>query len=129
MHIIYRLGVTVVLLMLTACSPHPGAGKWIVADDGKEADITEFVRIHVSYEGRTNIFGRGNGPEADSDSTAIRRCFWHGIDAQTIELSCVQALNTDIEESYRFRVDAGRNSAELLQDGRVVGRFVRNTAS
>lgn len=110
--------------LLVGCSPHPGAGYWSATGGGGE-----FARLHVSYEGRTNIFGQQQAEEEDSDATALRRCFWRGIDAQTIEMTCVLAANTDIEERYRLQVEADRNRAELTRDGKQVASFVRKSTA
>jgi hypothetical protein len=115
-------------ILLAACSPHPGSGNWQSSGEAEPQFITEFTRLEVSYEGRTDIFNEERAQRAAADDTngAIRRCFWHGADAQTIALSCVQADDTDIEESYLLRVSSDRSSAELLQGEVVVGRFVRD---
>lgn len=114
-----------VLALLAACSPHPGAGMWVAA----QQNAGEFSRLNVTYEGRTNFYDWMSDPASDSDATAVRRCFWHGVDPQTIEMTCVQAANTELEETYRLRVTAERNEAELLQDSRIVAKFVRSTAN
>ena len=83
--------------------------------------------MKVTYEGRTDIFGVEGEKTASGDETngAIRRCFWHGTDAQTIALSCVQAANTEKEESYLLRVNTNSGVAELVSGEKVVGRFKR----
>lgn len=117
---ISRLALAVILAwFLSACSPHPGAGVWVVAADEAAA---EFVRLNVMYEGRTDMFG------AAGDS-AIRRCFWHGIDAAAIEMKCVVASDTEREELYLLRVDSASGVAELARDGNVVGRYRREVPS
>ena len=110
--------------LLVACSPHPGSGQWITTGEDKPGYMKEFVRLNVMYEGRTDIFG----PQTmgNTDAAAIRRCFWHGVDANAIELSCVQADNTEIEEHYQLRVDADNDTAEMMQGGRTVGRYRRD---
>jgi hypothetical protein len=88
--------------------------------------IKEFVRLEVGYEGRTDIFGEKSDKPVTADTNgAIRRCFWRGDSAQSIVMTCVQAANTDIEESYVLRVGADNNVADLIKGEVVVGRFVR----
>ncbi|MCW8918161.1 MAG: hypothetical protein OQL08_05045 [Gammaproteobacteria bacterium] len=122
------LTLPALVFLLAACSPHPGAGNWQESGEAEPQFITEFTRLEVSYEGRTDIFNQERAQRAAAGETngAIRRCFWHGVDAQTIALSCVQADDTDIEESYQLRVDGDNTTAELIQGETVVGRFVRD---
>lgn len=117
------------LLLLAACSPHPGTGAWGAAKGNQVERSSEFARIDVTYEGRANIYGWLADPASDSDATAIRRCFWSGVDKKTIALNCVQAVNTEIEETYMLRVDADDRGSVLLQDGRPVTRFLRGVAA
>ena len=115
------------LLLLTACSPHPGTGAWGAAESNQSKNGSEFARIDVTYEGRANIYGWLGSPASDSDATAIRRCFWNGVDENTIALKCTQALDTETEEAYMLRVDSEGRGSVLLQDGRPVTRFMRST--
>ncbi len=114
--------------LLAACSAHPGAGHWLSTGEKRAAFNAEFVRLEVSYEGRTNIFSTPSTQQSELEH-AIRRCFWRGEDPYTIVMTCVQASNTDIEEHYRLRVDTRTNIAELMSDGVVIGRFVRQQRS
>ena len=116
------------LVLLAACSPHPGTGAWGAAESNQAEHSSEFARIDVTYEGRANIYGWSADPVSDSDATAIRRCFWNGVDENTIALNCVQAVNSEIEEAYMLRVDAEGRGSVLLQDGRPVTRFLRSVA-
>lgn len=110
--------------LLSACSAHPGAGNWISTGEENSDFNKEFVRIEVSYEGRTNIF-KTTSPQQNELEQAVRRCFWRGEDPYTIAMTCVQSSNTDIEENYKLRVDTQTNIAEMVKGGRVIGRFSR----
>jgi hypothetical protein len=114
------IGTASLALLLSGCSPHPGAGTWLA-----EGEKSEFVELNVTYEGRTDIFDRRADDGSGAPRTAVRRCFWHGVDASVIDLSCVQAVNTDIEESYQLRVAPDNKTAELIKDSHVVGRYIR----
>ncbi|MDH3354129.1 MAG: hypothetical protein OEL79_02805 [Chromatiales bacterium] len=115
------LAIPALAYLLTACSPHPGAGYWQTTGEESPNFIKEFVRLEVGYEGRTNIFDS----KTATPEQAIRRCFWSGVDAQTLMLTCVQASNTDIEESYQLRVSPDNNTADLLKDETIIGHFMR----
>jgi len=127
MNMFRLLTLSTLTYLLTACSPHPGAGNWLATGEQNPDFIKEFVKIEVSYEGRTDIFDTKAGQQSNTDdpSSAVRRCFWRGEDAQTIIMTCVQATNTDIEESYQLRVDPDNDVAELIKEKIVVGRFIR----
>jgi len=118
------LTLSTLTLLLTACSPHPGSGNWQTTGEDNPDVIKAFVRLEVSYEGRTNIYAEREGDRTGLNQ-AIRRCFWRGKDAKTIVMTCVQANNTDIEESYQLRVGPDNKLAELIKDEQIVGRFVR----
>lgn len=123
MKMLRLLTLPAIASLLAACSPHPGSGNW--QSTVEAGPLTQqFVRLEVGFEGRTDIFS-DKAMKQDSGNGAIRRCFWRGMDAQTIVMNCVQAANTDIEESYQLRVSADNTMAELIKDEVVVGRFVR----
>lgn len=127
MNLLRLLALPTLSCLLAACSPHPGSGKWQATGETNPHFNTGFTRIEVGYEGRTDIFGVPAAIAANSDdgNGAIRRCFWRGVDAQTIAMNCVQAANTDIEESFQLRVEPQTGVAELLRDDVVIGRFER----
>ena len=127
MNTIRLLTLLALTYTLTACSGHPGAGNWQTTGEANPDFIKEFVKLKVGFDGRTDIFDEKSATTTSADTTngAIRRCFWRGVDAQSIEMTCVQAANTDIEESYQLRVSPDNNVAELLRDKMIVGRFVR----
>lgn len=118
------LSITILTYLLAACSAHPGAGNWLTTGEENADFNKEFVRLEVSYEGRTNIFSSSSAQQNELEQ-AIRRCFWRGEDAYTITLTCVQATNNDIEEHYKLRVNTKTNIASLTRGGVVIGRFAR----
>jgi hypothetical protein len=127
MKMLRLLTLPAIASLLAACSPHPGSGNWQSTVEITPQFIQQFIRLEVGYDGRTDIFGDKAVKQSSTDTSngAIRRCFWRGMDAQTIVMNCVQAANTDIEESYQLRVSADNEMAELIKDEVVVGRFVR----
>ncbi len=126
-NIVRLLTLSILGYLLMACTPHPGSGNWLSTGEENASFIKDFARVDVHREGHTDIFDTIAGQQNDvaDPSSALRRCFWRGEDAQTILMTCVVASNADIEESYLLRVSTDSKSAELLKDGVVVGRFVR----
>ena len=127
MNVLRLLTIVSLTYLVTACSAHPGAGNWLATDEQNPDFIKGFVKLEVGYEGRTDIFDTKAGQQSDTDSpsSAIRRCFWRGIEPRIIALTCVQATNTDIEESYQLRIGPDNEIAELIKDDLIVGRYVR----
>ena len=111
-----RLAVLAPVLALSGCAPHPCTGDWRSAAN----DESGFVRIHVQYDGKTDIYS------ADREE-AVQRCFWAGEAADSIRLDCVLAENTDIKKHYSMRVSA-EDEVELIEAGAVVGRYRRSLA-
>jgi hypothetical protein len=102
------------MLLLAACSPHPGAGVWKPVAD----NAVGIERLIIAYDGR--------GLFATTHPKASWHCFWSGENARTLLLDCTPSTNPEQEVRYRFRVtEAGQG--ELLRDDRLVARF-RKTA-
>lgn len=102
-------------LLLTGCSPHPATGKWMP----ESGDASGYTRIHVQYDGKTDFYRAGQ-------EEATLRCFWAGESPEIIGLQCTVAANTAIEKHYQLKV-ANWEGAELLEAGRVIGRFRRSS--
>ena len=100
------------LLILNACSPHPGSGGW-------RATSAEplFERLEVRFNGNADFY------TISSDEVAAWRCFWGAEDNQTLGLKCIQASNGDNEKEYALIVEEGKQIATLEQDGNVLGRY------
>ncbi|MET0085072.1 MAG: hypothetical protein ABW082_01075 [Sedimenticola sp.] len=101
-------------LLLAGCAPHPATGNWVPA----EGDESGFVRIHVQYDGKTDIYRPG-------EETAAFRCFWAGESGAVIGLQCVLAENTDIEKHFKLNVTADQG-ARLEAAGKVIGFYRRS---
>ncbi len=123
------IGYASLSLLLSGCSPHPGAGNWVADESNTVGTNIGFVELNVTYEGRTDIFDRKSDEALGAGRTAVRRCFWRGVNVNTIELTCVHADDSDKEESYQLRVAPDNKVAELMQNGRVMGRYVRMNVS
>ena len=105
--------LTVVSLALSGCSPHPGTGTWLPVEGG----TTEFSRITVNFNGRAELYTPGSEKEA-------LRCFWGGESSESMQMQCSLAANTDVEYTYRFRVNQS-GEAELVLSGQTIGTFYR----
>jgi len=101
------------VIVLGACSPHPGAGIWKA-----EGENTLGIKgMTVAYEGKA-IFS------SSKPAPATWHCFWNGTGRQTAKFDCTPSTNTDAEAHFTFTVRED-GTAELRQQGKVVGLFVR----
>lgn len=105
--------LTVVLLVLSGCSPHPGTGTWLPVEGG----TTEFSRITVNFDGRAELYTPASEKE-------VLRCFWGGESSQSMQLKCSLAADTDVEYLYQLKVNQS-GEAELILSGKTLGIFYK----
>ncbi len=114
MHSVARtcLFLPVVGLLLSACSPHPGAGNWTATEENDWG----ISRLTLSYEGRAMF---------DSKTPSANwHCFWGGRDARTVQLDCTPSSHADRETQFSFSVDKD-GTGILSLGGKALGRFKR----
>ena len=87
------------LTLLSACSPHPGAGGW----KATSSDAT-FERLEVRYNGQADFY------TSSEDTASTWRCFWGVEDKQTTNLKCVEAADTTNEQTYLLLVNTQTNN-------------------
>ncbi len=97
-------------LLLTACSPHPGAGNWTAIGE----NAAGISGLTLSYEGRA-LF-------TTTKPKASWHCFWSAAGKREAILDCTPSSNPDQEVKYLFRVNR-QGEGELLRQDRVLGRF------
>ena len=100
------------IALLTACSPHPGAGGWTASSEN-----ADFARLELRYNGQAEFFSRSE------DSSPAWRCFWGGEDKFRANMKCVNAANEDDERVFILLVDEGRKRSELLQGQQSLGHY------
>ncbi len=98
-------------LMLSACSPHPGAGNW-QADADNTLNVSS---IKVIFEGTADFY-------SDDNEDSILRCFWSASDKNTLQMQCVHAEDTDKKETYEFTVTE-TGQGKLTQNEQLIGLF------
>lgn len=111
----FILVIGVFVLMLSACSPHPGAGNWEA--DGK--NTLNIAQINITFEGTADFFLAGK-------DDSIRRCFWSAAGERTLHMQCVHSDQTDLKENYQFLVSE-TGQAQLSQNEQLIGRFKKST--
>jgi len=114
-NIYFTLLLLVVVLVLSACSPHPAAQTWIT---NQENDLG-INKINVVFEGTADFYSA-------TDGRSIRRCFWGAKTRNSIELTCVHSDNTDIKETYKLEVTED-GKALLSQDNALITQLSRQS--
>ena len=109
----YSLFLLSIVLLLSACSPHPAAGVWKANEDNAYG-ISKLV---LSFEGRADFVTR----ELDN---ATWHCFWAVTGKNEASLDCTSSLNTEQEESYLLTIN-DQGLAELRHKSQLVGVFTR----
>ena len=103
---------SIIVIFLSACSPHPGAGHW-KAEGKNDLNISW---INVVFEGTADIFAHG---QQDS----ILRCFWAATDKNSLQFQCVYAEDTDKKATYQFVVVESGRKARLMQNEQLIAEF------
>lgn len=112
------LFIVVILIAVTACSPHPGAGAW-KADGDNSLKISS---IKIIFEGTADIFSHENDGESKD---AVFRCFWSASGEKQMQLQCVHAENTDLKETFQFTIlETGQG--KLTQNEQLIGLFQKS---
>ncbi len=110
---IISLGYMLLLISLSGCSPHPASGNWV----SPEENDAHFTKILVHFESRLEIF-------SDTSDTPLLYCGWSATSSQNIGIECLRSEDQKVMEIYQLNVE-GEDKAELIQNGRVIARFVQ----
>ena len=101
------------ILLLTACSPHPGTGVW-KTDSDNPLGIEKLV---VGFEGR-----------AEFASTKPKKvdwhCFWRGSKEKELLIDCAPSTNPDKKQSYFLSIN-DQGLAEFRNDSSPLATFTR----
>ena len=100
------------LVLLTACTPHPGAGGW-----GATSSDAAFARLEIRYNGQAEFFTNAG------DHSPAWRCFWGGENKFRTNMKCINAANDQDERVFILLVDENRQQAELLQGQQSLGQY------
>ena len=111
---VFSLGVILTsLIVLSGCSPHPASGNWVSSEDNS----ANFTKILVHFESRLEIFS------GESEKPALY-CGWSATSRQNIGIECLRSEDQDVMDVYQLNVE-GEDKAELIQNGKVIARFVQ----
>ncbi len=105
-------GTLAVLLFLSACSAHPGAGGWYAISEN-----AVFERLEIRYAGNADFYTKSE------NNIAAWRCFWGAAGKQTASLKCVDAGNANNEKTYLFVVDKESREGTLKLGEQILGHY------
>ncbi len=101
------------ILLLTACSRHPGTGVWITDTD----NLLGIKKLVVGFEGRAKFVS--TKPEK-----ADWHCFWRGSKEKELLLDCSASTNPDKKQSYFLTIN-DQGMAEFRNDSSLLATFTR----
>ena len=101
------------LLSLSACSPHPASGNWTATGE----NTAHFSKMLVHFESRLEIFTKGA-------ENPTHYCGWSATSSQNIGIECLRSEDQETKDIYQLNVE-GEDKAELIQDGKVIARFIQ----
>lgn len=102
-----------ITLLLSACSPHPGAGVWQATEDNDYG----IAKLIVGFDGKAEFV------TSKLDNTAWH-CFWGATGKQQASLDCSSSTNAEQEEHFILTV-SDLDIAELQHKSQRVATFTR----
>ena len=102
-----------VVPLLSACSPHPGAGVWKTTEDNDYG----ISGLNVSYDGKADFV------TSKLDNTTWH-CFWGATGKHEAILDCSSSTNSEQEERFILTVN-DQGLAELRHKSQLVAGFAR----
>lgn len=109
----FLLLTAMIASLLSACSPHPSAGKWKAIGDN-EPGINE---LSILFDGKAEF-------TTTTNDVANWHCFWRGKDDNISTMACVPSSDTERRVNYEFAVQ-GEQQGELLYQGKAIATFKR----
>ena len=103
----YLLLPTIVVL-LSACTPHPASGVWKTTEDN-DYGVSKLV---VGFDGRANF-------ETQKLNNASWHCFWSATNTQETVLNCTPSTNPEQEERFTLTIN-NQGMAELRHNTQLV---------
>ena len=106
------LFLTLGLIILPACSPHPASGTWVSTGDNEY----NYSKILIHFKPQLEIYTQGA-------EKPVQYCGWSAVTKQSIEMGCMSSNEQRVEDRYHFNILSKAN-AELIKDGKVIASFI-----
>ena len=116
-----------IILAISACSPHPGAGTW-KADGDNSLKISS---IKIIFEGTADFFSSKNESENKSKDeeeniNTIYRCFWSASGENQMQMQCIHSDDIEKKETFHFTIiETGQG--KLSRNEHLIGLFQKLT--
>lgn len=113
MKIIHYSILPPIVLLLSACSPHPVAGVWKTSEDNDYG----VSMLNVSFDGRADFV-------TTKPDNATWHCFWGANAKQEAALDCRSSTHSELQERFVLTINE-QGRAELWHRSRLVASFIR----
>ena len=108
----------VIVLGITGCSGHPGAGNW----DADSSSSNEYQRLEITFDGTGELVPK-------ESQVSVLRCVWQASSAETIGIKCKSSDASVADVEFEMTIENSAlgesNKATLVSSNRVVAKFVR----
>ena len=101
------------LLLLSACSPHLGAGVWRATADNNRG----IAKLTVGFDGKAEF-------TTSKQESALWHCFWTTADEKKLALDCTPSTNPEKNSSFELSVNE-KGEAELHEGSILLATFQR----
>ena len=108
-----RLPCLIAVLLLSACSGHPGTGLWQSNDNNAQG----YWQIEVLFDGTAKVHAKGT-------SAPLMGCFWQANSAEALNLQCGAADNQETKQHFVLQISTA-DQAMFIKDGQTLARFQR----
>jgi hypothetical protein len=100
-------------IVLVACSPHPGSGKWKTISDN-ELGVAE---LSIHFDGKAEF-------KTTKKDIAVWHCFWGGKSEAVVTMNCAPSTDPERRERFTFAVGS-TNQGQLRYQGNAIATFER----
>ena len=107
---VYLLFLSLSLIFLSACSPHPASGTWIASADNQ----TNYSKILIHFDRKLEIYAQGS-------IKPVEYCGWSPISQKKIEMRCMSS--DEQKEMDKYQLNIIKATAELTREGKVISSF------
>ncbi len=112
--VLTKILITVlVTLLITACSPHPGAGKWQAIDDNSLG----VKNLSILFDGKSEFTTIEN-------ENILWHCFWGAESKTKMSMTCTPSTDTSEHEKFEF-IMLSDDQGQFSRNGKVIGKFSR----
>jgi outer membrane biogenesis lipoprotein LolB len=99
--------------LLSACTPHPGAGVWKATADNEQG----ISKLTVGFEGKAEF-------TSSKQNNALWHCFWSTADKKKLALECTPSTNPEQKTSFELIINE-QGLAELYSKTTLLATFKR----